>query len=215
MLYAFEEKDTSTKTPSVIVKSNSKKPKAGQDSTIKLRSNLNSDQLDLLSNLELNFEPDSIISFDSTKAQLSVDSFQTVTGYSWLRDTSNRKVTLVYPWKENTRYNLILDSTLVTDSMGRRLARLDTLSFQTKREGEYGLVRLRFLNLELNKNPVLQFIQGDQVKFSYTFKNNNQFYAKLFAPGEYELRLVFDETKMGSGIPGTFSASTCSPKKCN
>ncbi|MEO8583327.1 MAG: Ig-like domain-containing domain, partial [Flavitalea sp.] len=70
MLYAFEENDT-TKAPSTIGKPNTKKPKEAVEKTMKIRSNLNAGQLDLLSNLEINFEPDSIISFDTTRAHFS------------------------------------------------------------------------------------------------------------------------------------------------
>ncbi len=59
---------------------------------------------------------------------------------------------------------------------------------------------------------MLQFIQGDAVKYSHVF-TNNQFYAKLFQPGEYELRLVFDENKNGKWDIGQFFGGRRQPEK--
>ena len=89
---------------------------------------------------------------------------------------------------------------------------MDTLTFETKKNDDYGLVRLRFLNLPLNRNPVLQFVQGDDVKFSHVF-TNNEFYAPLFIPGDYDLRLVFDENKNGKWDTGKFFGEKRQPEK--
>jgi len=59
------------------------------------------------------------------------------------------------------------------------------------------------LGLSLKDNPVLQFIQGDDVKYSYVFKNNT-FLAPLFRPGEYEIRIVSDRNKNGVWDTGQF-----------
>jgi len=213
MLYAYTEKPkTKAGSPSTIsAPSKSKKPSRA-DNALKLQSNLTSGQLDLLANLVISVAEDPLLSFDSTKILLMNDSFELVTGYSFQRDTSNRKITVVYPWKENTGYNLMLDTAFAEDTMGRKLLRNDTIAFRTKKKEEYGEMSLRFRNLPLEKNPVLQFLQGDQVKFSHVFTNSN-FNAPLFVPGEYDLRLVFDDNQNGEWDAGEFFVEHRQPEK--
>lgn len=218
MLYAFLEKDTAQKSTSTISlpdeepENNLKRGERARPQVLKIQTNLSDGRLDLLSNLELNFSPVPLRKFDSTKVILTDTAYKPLTGYHFKMDTSNKKVTLIYPWPENTQYNLLLDSTFAEDTSGKKLLRSDTLSFQTKTTTDYGSVRLRFTNLQLDKSPLLQFIQGDAVKFSHAFKNN-QFSQKLFPPGEYELRIVFDENKNGEWDTGQFFKQRRQPEK--
>lgn len=212
VLYAFIEKDTSTRKTTKSATPAKKKPQGVTDKVLIIQTNVSSGELDLLSNLELNFSPDPLRYFDSTKVLFTDEAFQPLPNYYFIRDTSNKKITLVYSWKENTRYNLILDTAFAEDTMGRKLLKNDTITFQTKRISEYGTVSLRFINLQLKDNPVLQFVQGDEVKYTHVF-TNNQFYAKLFAPGEYDLRLVLDTNKNGVWDTGQFFGKHQQPEK--
>jgi hypothetical protein len=214
ILYAFTEKDTTKETTGVSKQPPAKKKGIpGADRVLKMQTNLVSGgELDLLSNLELNFFPDPLRYFDSTKVLFTDEAFKPLTNYYFKKDTSNKKITLVYPWTENTRYNLVLDTAFAEDTMGRKLLKKDTISFQTKRNSDYGLVRLRFLKLPLKDHPVLQFVQGEEVKYSHVF-TNNEFYAKLFLPGEYELRIVFDTNKNGVWDTGEFFKKHLQPEK--
>ncbi len=74
------------------------------------------------------------------------------------------------------------------------------------------MVRLRFINLDLTKNPVLLFVQNNTVKFSYPFSSRD-FYAKLFLPGDYDLRILFDDNKNGVYDPGEFFGKHIQPEK--
>ena len=129
-----------------------------------------------------------------------------------MQDTSNKQVTLFYPWTESTGYNLIIDTAFAADTAGRKLLRNDTINFRTKKERDYGLVRLRFPNLDLGKNPVLLFLQNDKVVKSHVFINR-EYYAKLFEPGEYELRLIYDENKNGRWDTGEFFGKHRQPER--
>lgn len=212
-LYAFIAKDTATSTSSRLPSIAPPKPEDGEaDRLLKLQTNLSNSQLDLLANLELNISSDPIREFDSTGLVLVDENFAALSGYSFERDTSNRKITLVYSWTPNTTYNLLLNSTFATDTSGRRLLRNDTLSFQTKKTSEYGLVRLRFQNLPLERSPLLLFIQGGNIVKSEPL-TGNQFFAPLFQPGEYELRLVFDENGNGEWDTGEFFGNRRQPEK--
>ena len=205
LLYAFLEKDTGSKKSSstlpVITPKKTEKEKG--ESRLRFQTNLSGGSLDLLENLVFDFSPEPLRNFDSTKVILTDEAYKPLTGYHFKRDTSNKKVELIFPWTEDTKYNLIIDTLFAEDTTGRRIPRTDTIFMQSKKNAEYGLLRLRFLGLSLKDNPVLQFVQGDEVKYTHIFRNNT-FFAPLFRPGEYEMRLVSDRNKNGVWDTGQF-----------
>jgi hypothetical protein len=105
-----------------------------------------------------------------------------------------------------------MEKEFATDTADRQILRTDTLSFTTKQEREYGELRLRLLNLDLTKNPVLQFVQGNDVKYSYPLTSRN-FNLRLFQPGDYDLRILFDDNKNGKWDPGEFFENRRQPEK--
>ncbi len=208
-LYAFLAKDTATPKPSGLPPK--KEPEKPEDKELRYQTNA-AGAFDLLSHLEISFPMAPLQTFDTNKIRLTDTSFNTLPNYSFRTDSLNRKITLVHAWTENTPYRVLIDSTFATDTAGRVRPKSDTLAFQTKKNSEYGLVRLRFMRLPMEKNPVLLFVQSDNVKHTHVF-TNNQFYAKLFPPGEYELRLVFDENRNGQWDTGEFFGERKQPEK--
>lgn len=186
--------------------------KGAQDAeNLTFNANLQNGELDLLKQLELFFS-DRIKDFDSTKLRLTNEQFQSLSGYHFIRDTGDQKITLVYNWAENTQYHLFFEKDFVTDTAGRQLASSDTLSFRTKPARAYGEIRMRLLNLDLSRNPVLQFVQGNEVRYSYPL-TTNIFNARLFQPGDYDLRILFDENKNGKWDAGQFFENRRQPEK--
>ena len=62
---------------------------------------------------------------------------------------------------------------------------------------------LRFRNLDLSQNPVLFFVQNNDVKKLHPLSSNS-FSENLFVPGEYNLRILNDANKNGVWDPGEF-----------
>ena len=192
-LYAYVEKDTSKP---IATRSISKAP-AGKpdkekekDKRLKFTLNLEGGQQDLLGTLQFNF-PDPLKKFDSSKIQFTDEAFKPISNYRLVKDTSNKKITLSYKWPENTTFHLIVDREFAEDSSGRKIARTDTLKFKTLKEADYGNVSIRFNNLDLSKKPVLQILQSGTVKDSARLVSKD-FKIKLFKPGEYEMRILYD-----------------------
>lgn len=213
-LYAYTEKEDSTKT-----KANKPAPptpartakKTEKPTNLKVETNLTGNDLDLLSQLELRFGTP-LKTFDSTKLILANDKDEPLTNYHFIRDTSNKSVTISYAWTENTPYKLILDKSFAIDTAGNDIGKNDTVSFRTKKQSEYGLIRLRLINLDFRKNPVLQFVVADQVKYAFPM-TNKEFNAKLFQPGEYDLRILYDDNKNGIWDTGSFFGHHQQPEK--
>jgi uncharacterized protein (DUF2141 family) len=216
-LYAYTEKEEDKDkdkgkavkpgtTPGKPAKNGDKK-----ETRLRVETNLSNNELDMLGQLELRFATP-LKSFDSSKIILTSEKHEPLSNYHFTRDTSNKKVTLNYNWIENTAYNLIIDKDFAEDTAGNKIARTDTVSFRTKKQSDYGMVRLRLINLDFSRNPVLQFVQSDAVKFSYPMISK-EFYAKLFTPGEYDLRILYDENKNGVWDPGAFFDKHRQPEK--
>ena len=214
MLYAFVAEDTSksktTLSPAPTTRANRRNAGNAED-LLRVQTNAEGEGKDLLTPLEFTFsEP--LRSFDSTRILFTDTAFRPITNYYFTRDTSGKKVSLVHPWTENTAYTVIIDTAVAEDTLGRHIPKADTITFQTKKNAQYGLVRLRFMNLPLNRNPILQLVQADEVKFTHVF-TNNQFFAPLFNPGDYEMRLVFDENRNGKWDTGNFFGEKRQPEK--
>jgi len=201
-LYAFAERKVQTPIPGLTIN----RPGGGNrpdDRRLKFSHNLINNQQDLLGNFVLTFEQP-LRFFDSSKVSVSIDStFRPVTPINWQLDTAKKKLSLQLNWIENTLYNIILDKDFAEDTLKRKLLKTDTIRFKTKTQNEYGQLKIRFRNLDLSKNPVLLFIQGEQVMKSFPLKSEN-FIQNFFLPGEYELRILYDENGNGTWDTGNF-----------
>jgi uncharacterized protein (DUF2141 family) len=213
-MYAFLEKDTSKPFSA----SAAPKPAAAKtdkdkekDKRLKFSLNLENGQQDLLGKLEFTFA-DPLKKFDSSKVQFTDEAFKPITNYSFVKDSSNKKLTLSYKWPENTMFNLIVDKEFAEDSSGRKIPRTDTLKFKTFKESDYGNVTIRFNNLDLSKKPVLQILQSGTIKDSARLVSKD-FRIKLFKPGEYEMRILFDANGNAVWDTGEFFGKRRQPEK--
>ncbi len=159
-LYAFVEEKP--QPPSATISfAGGNRPGAKPDER-RLKFTSSGNMQDLLGNFYLNFEHP-LRNLDTTKLQVSTDSTFTPVSSSWEFDSLKKKLTLKTTWKESTRYNLILDKDFAEDTSGRKLLKTDTLNFTTKKQADYGSLKISFTNIDLSKNPVLQFSQNGTV----------------------------------------------------
>ncbi len=207
-LYAYSEAE---ETKPVPVPSGRTPAKAVQDKALRIQTNLQNGQLDLLSQLEIQFNA-SLKILDTSKIRLTNEVYGTIQGVKYVLDSTRKKLTVQNNWLSNRGYSLILDKDFAADSAGRKLLKNDTLAFRTKNTSDYGSLKMRFINLDLRKHPVLQFVQNDQVKYSYVF-TNPLVNIKLFIPGDYELRILYDENQNGKWDPGEFFGKHKQPEK--
>ena len=203
--YAIPEKEKPATTSSTTGRARQ------ADKRLKYSTNLVSNQQDLLSKLVFSFETP-IKDFDSTKIRLTKDSTYTlVTGYTWQFDSTRRKLTLDYAWLENSEHHIIMEKDFATDTLGQQLLKGDTISFRTRETRDYGRLSLSFRNLDTIQNPVLQFVQGSEIKFSYPLTSNTLTIG-LFPPGEYNLRILSDRNQNGIWDPGQFFGKRIQPE---
>jgi hypothetical protein len=133
--------------------------------------------------------------------------------FSALVDSSRKQLHIRSAWKEGTKYNLILAQTFAEDTAGRQLLKADTLNFTTKQLADYGQLRLRIRNIDTaGGRPVLLFVQNGQV-VSSALLSGGTFTSRLFAPGEYELRILYDKNGNGKWDPGQFFGTKRQPER--
>lgn len=205
-LYAYANPAAQTASPRTAAPGQPiGRPRGGNQPDRRLRfiTSLVGEQQDLLGNFTMSFEQP-LRSFDSTKVSLRMDTtFTPVTGYSIVKDSTNKNLVMTNTWKENTVYHLILDKDFAEDSTGKKLLKSDTLTFGTKKLSDYGKLKIKFRNLDMAKNPVLQFLISGTITKSIPLAGPD-LSVPLFFPGEYELRILFDENRNGKWDPGVF-----------
>lgn len=192
---AFKRKTATTSTTSATTASKT-------DTRLKYTHNLDNGNQDLLSPLELKFGKP-IKKIDSSKLLFTDSGFNPVKPSRISLDSTRTILSLHFPWKEQTRFNLILLKDALEDTAGIGLVKADTLKFITKKETEYGSIRLRFNNINLQKNPILQFIQSDKLIESVPL-TSNELIRKLFKSGSFEMRILYDTNKNGVWDTGAF-----------
>lgn len=200
-LFAFQEYPPKEKsgTPQTQKKSS---PLNKEDKRLKYTNSLEGGQQDLLSDLTLYFNRKLSV-FDSTGFNLYDTGYHKISGYTLQLDSGKTILTLKNKWKENTGILLVIAKNAVADSAGISLTKIDTIGFFTKRESDYGSIRIRFTNLDLAKHPVLQIVQSDKIIESVPL-TNNEFVRKMYRPGTYDLRILLDANQNGSWDTGHF-----------
>ena len=175
---------------------------ATTDKKLKFTTSLTNGKQDLLSSLKVEFNR-KLKDFDSLKVELTDTTFIPYKSANISLDTTGKKIIIKNQWQENTYYKLIIPKDFATDTLGVALLKSDTIKFQAKKEVDYGSITLSFKNLDKFKNPVLQFVQNDEIVNSYPLTSST-WNAKVFNPGDYDLRILEDQNGDGLWDPGNY-----------
>lgn len=178
------------------------RPPASSDRRLRITTNITGSEQDLLRNLELSFERP-LKNFDSSLLKLTIDSIYAPVATSFSLDSTKKKITIRAAWKAGAGYHLIANKDFAEDSTGRKLLKTDTIHFVAKKSTDYGTLSIRLRNADLKSNPVLQFVQNNEVVFS-TPITSGVFTSRVFLPGDYELRVLYDANRNGRWDPGSF-----------
>ncbi len=158
---------------------------------------------DILEPLEIYFST-ALKSYDTSKIYITDTFYNKINGLKYSLDTSLKKLTIDKKWQVEESLILFVNKDAVLDTLGKELTKNDTIRFATKRKEDYGKLVLRFNDLELNKNPILQFLSGEAIKFSFPL-TAKEWSNNLFPPGEYDIRILYDTDKNGKWTPGDYN----------
>jgi uncharacterized protein (DUF2141 family) len=171
------------------------------DKKLKYTAPVSSAPQDILTPLTILFN-NKLKNFDSLKIKLT-DTLLNPHKALIRLDSTRRKIIIQNAWLENTAYRLIIPVDFATDTLGTALLKPDTIHFKTKKEEDYGSIKINFRNLEKYQHPVLQFVSNNEVVNSYPL-TSAQWSVKLFNPGEYELKILEDLNQNGLWDPGKY-----------
>lgn len=205
-IYAFEEVKKIEKR--IYASTNNKDTK--EDKRLKYQASFNNGEQDLLTSLDLTFAK-KIILKDSAAIKLVDTNFVSKEGYTLTLDSAATKLSIGYNWPAAEPFKLLVPKGSVTDSLGNTTAKSDTLSFYTKRETDYGLIKFKFPNIDTLRHPVLQITERNEVVNSYPL-TSNQLVIKRYKPGSYDLRILFDANKNGVWDTGSFKLNKRQPE---
>lgn len=166
----------------------------------KFSFNLDRGKLDLLQPLEVSFSH-AVVNADSVRFELA-DTLSDLGIVPAVWDSAQTKAKLLYSWKPGTEYRLIIPDSIIRDSLSQYIPG-DTLSFNTFSNADYGRVMLRFTNIDLSRKPVLQFFKGAELSFSVPL-SQEVWKDDMVRPGEYELRILYDDNGNGLWDPGDY-----------
>lgn len=200
LLYAFEEA-REIKAPAKSSGTKSAATKKSEDVRLRLGNNLDGGRQDLLSNLTLTSEHP-FRSLDTAKIRLTDKSFNRL-DYRIDRDSTNKQITLIHKWKENTAYNLVLEKEFATDTMGNKFIKTDTIAFNSKKESDYGSMDIRFDNIDTNAHAIMLLIKDNKTVLKLPIINSRH-QIKLFNPGEYQISVLFDRNNNGKWDTGNY-----------
>lgn len=162
---------------------------------LKYSTNVLGNGQDLLQPFTLIFNKP-INSYDSTKLVLTDTLFNPLAAPKFSLDSTKTQLTLQTVWKPDEQYKLLILKGFATDTSGAAYSKIDTVSFKTLAESEYGLVKIKFSGVDFAKHPVLQWVENDKIVSSAPL-TTTQFRTPLFKPGQYKLRLLYDSNQNG------------------
>lgn len=202
VLYAFEEEPEGSKPGRPGATSTAKPAASKKQKKLSYHTNLEGGQQDLLSDLVLSFS-DPLELFDRSKLLFADTLFHPLSGYNLQPDSLNQSFTLSYPWQEDQEFMLVLENDIAKDSSGMELTKADTIRFKTRKESDYGRLKLRLENLDTAQHIVLVFYKGDKIELSQA-AIDKQINLPLFHPGDFEIRILYDANNNNKWDTGNY-----------
>lgn len=199
-LYAFEQDKRKPVSSGVNTNNNAQ---INKEKRLLYKTDLNGNKQDLLTkSLTLEFNR-KVKTFDSTKILLCDTNYKKIANYSILLDTTAIRLLITTTWQENTNYYLLIKKDAVTDTTNTTYAKTDTIKFSTKKVADYGSLKIRFNNLDTTQHPVLLIMKEDVLVEAIKITQRD-FSRKLFSPGEYDLKILYDTNNDGIYTTGNY-----------
>ena len=193
-MFAYSEKKQESNTPTSVRNEKEKKLKLTNNFIYGKQDLLNTFQLTTNSSLKI-FEADSIMLMDT--------NFIKIKDYVITIDSLRKKISIDYKWPSNQPFNLVVFKNGLSDSSGLKLLKNDTIKFFTKSISEYGSLKITFKNIDLNQHPILYFLEGENVKYTFNIQNET-WENKMMLPGDFSLRILYDKNNNGQWDAGAF-----------
>ncbi|MDB5148748.1 MAG: hypothetical protein JWQ57_2768, partial [Mucilaginibacter sp.] len=143
-----------------------------------------------------------IENFDQSQITLNEDSVAT-SDYTLQKDTGNYKLlNLKYRWRENSKYELILNEGALTDIYGDKNKRISK-KFQINKLDNYSQLTVKLTVPDTAKAYVVELLSEDKkiIQSDPITKNTSLVYKGILA-AKYYVRIIYDENKNGKWDSG-------------
>ncbi|MFC0518528.1 Ig-like domain-containing protein [Mucilaginibacter angelicae] len=143
-----------------------------------------------------------IENFDQSQITLNEDSVAT-SDYTLQKDTGNYKLlNLKYRWRENSKYELILNEGALTDIYGDKNKRLSK-KFQINKLDNYSQLTVKLTVPDTSKAYVVELLSEDKkiIQSDPITKSTSLVYKGILA-AKYYVRIIYDENKNGKWDSG-------------
>lgn len=195
-LLAFAEKAVEKAGPAIPPS------KKGEEKRLRYSINLLSGRLDQLQPMTLQFSTP-LKQFDKDSIILCDTNFVPLKNYVLTADSTRKSIIIESAWIPEQPLRLLLFQNGFQDSTGLHLFKTDTLKFIVKGDNEYGQLKINFKNIDLTKHPILQFMEGETVKWKFPV-TSTEWLNKKMLPGEYECRILYDLNNNGHWDAGDY-----------
>lgn len=141
--------------------------------------------------------------FDAALVNLKEDSTD-VSDFTLQKDTADTRLfTLLYHWKQNVNYTLILNEDAFTDIYGGKNKRLPSKRFELDKPENYSLLTLNVTVPDTGKSYIVELLNDkkDVLRHDVIRKNIALVY-KNYLTGKYNVRVVYDENNNGKWDSG-------------
>jgi hypothetical protein len=143
-----------------------------------------------------------IENFDQSQITLNEDSVAT-NDYTIQKDTGNYKLlNIKYRWRENSKYELILNEAALTDIYGDKNKRLSK-KFQINKQDNYSQLTVKITVPDTVRAYVVELLSEDKkvIQSDPIVKNTSLVYKGILA-AKYYVRVIYDDNKNGKWDSG-------------
>lgn len=122
----------------------------------------------------------------------------------YIADSAKLTVRIEYPWKENSKYNLIVGLGAFTDMYDQKNDVYD-LKFGAQEESYYGIINLDVNLFEKEWPYILEmFNKEKRTLFTHQIYESTRIEYPQLLPGEYGFRIIEDINENGKWDPGNY-----------
>jgi hypothetical protein len=141
---------------------------------------------------------------DTSRMILIEDTIQH--NYKYKVDTNNFIVKILYSWKENMKYALLLKDSCFKDVYGQ-YSKKQSINWVSKNMKSYSTLMANFIYTGTNHNLLLQLISADEKKIFKSFYLNNQlsYFFDYLLPGSYKIKIIDDRNRNGKWDNGNYT----------
>lgn len=193
VIYVFKEKEEEPKKPSI---------KSSEKIKFSLQTNIVNGRFDVLDSSLIIISNKAIKKIDSSSISILDSNYKSISPLTFNYDSVDMKIKIDFVKNFSTKYYLIVNKTLLIDSISKSAQIIDTTAFVTFREVDYGKLKLR-CNKTIS-NEVLVIYKDDLLIKSLPI--TKEMVIDVFKPGEYTLRVLYDENKNGFWDTGNYKS---------